>query len=171
LLALSGQTAEAHVGIPPIFTNAYDPCLLQKERSKPERAFEDWLEGDAAASGKVAWWMKNGEKEGTDPSLAYLDPAGTRRNFFPYSVCFTDGCIALFETKEFEGAFVKDDARATNAAKLGSLRDWVAAAPVCSSRDGAFIVQFSASGVLRWAQDDAPKDASAAQMWDLLARH
>jgi type III restriction enzyme len=75
---------------------AYDKCLLNIDRSDPERHFEGYIDQQVS----VLWWWKNGEgsKEFFGVRYEYTDGVHT---FYPdYIVQFKDGRIGLFETKD-----------------------------------------------------------------------
>ncbi|MFA5106761.1 MAG: DEAD/DEAH box helicase family protein [Patescibacteria group bacterium] len=75
---------------------AYDKCLLDKERSDPERHFEEYIDQQST----VLWWWKNGEgsKEFFGVRYEYIDGVHT---FYPdYIVQYKDGRIGIFETKD-----------------------------------------------------------------------
>ncbi|MDO8536779.1 MAG: DEAD/DEAH box helicase family protein, partial [bacterium] len=76
---------------------SYDPSYLNTDRSKPERAFEEFLNDNAS---DVEWWWKNGESKQDYFGIKY-QYAGSIYTFYPdYLVKLADGRIGLFETKD-----------------------------------------------------------------------
>lgn len=76
---------------------AYDPCYLNRDRSKPEQDFEDFLNSN---SSNVLWWWKNGENklEYFGIKYEYEEQIFT---FYPdYLVQLKDGRLGIFETKD-----------------------------------------------------------------------
>jgi type III restriction enzyme len=80
---------------------AYSQCYLRKDRSEPEKYFEQMLED----SGKVEWWFKNGEAQQQYFALSYQTVDEETRltklaNFYPdYIVRYTDGNTGIYDTK------------------------------------------------------------------------
>lgn len=78
--------------------NFYDVCWLSKDRSKPERSFENWLE---KKPDKIEWWYKNGEGKETYFGVQYADANGVTRTFYPdYLVKLKNGTLGIFDTKD-----------------------------------------------------------------------
>jgi type III restriction enzyme len=79
----------------------YTQCYLRKDRSEPEKYFEQVLED----SGKVEWWYKNGEAQQQYFALSYQTVDEETKltklaNFYPdYIVRYTDGSIGIYDTK------------------------------------------------------------------------
>jgi len=74
----------------------HQPCYLEIDRSKPERAFEKFL-GDESC---VQWWWKNGVSLRDFFGIKYLDSNSKIHTFYPdYLVRFTDGRLGIFEVK------------------------------------------------------------------------
>jgi type III restriction enzyme len=79
----------------------YTQCYLRKDRSEPEKYFEQMLED----SGKVEWWYKNGEAQQQYFALSYQTVDEETKltklaNFYPdYIVRYTDGNIGIYDTK------------------------------------------------------------------------
>lgn len=72
------------------------PCYLRKDRSAPEQDFEKALEHCK----RVKWWYKNGVSRESYFAIPYQDSEDVTRAFYPdYVVQFTDGSIAIFDTK------------------------------------------------------------------------
>src|SRR3989344_119452 len=82
-----------------ILVSATEPIktLLLKDRSEPERAFEELID----KSDKVEWWYKNGVSTEKYFAVAYVDPAtGFERSFYPdYIVMFKDKSLGIYDTK------------------------------------------------------------------------
>lgn len=98
---------------------AYDPCYLNNDRSKPERAFEAFLNEHAS---DIDWWWKNGENKQDYFGIKY-DYAGTIYTFYPdYIVKLADGRLGLFETKDTADR----DGRTYTKAKAGMLQEYIA---------------------------------------------
>jgi len=76
---------------------AYDPCYLNIDRSNPEREFENFLNSN---SSKIEWWWKNGENKQDYFGIKYEYVDGINTFYPDYIVKFTDGRIALLETKD-----------------------------------------------------------------------
>ena len=83
-----------------ILVSGKDPSktLLLKDRSIPERAFEEILE----RSKSVVWWYKNGVSVESYFAIAYVDPITEfERAFYPdYIVQFTNGSIGIYDPKD-----------------------------------------------------------------------
>lgn len=79
----------------------YEQTYLRKDRSEPERYFEQLLED----SDKVEWWYKNGESQQQYFAVNYqtLDEETKLTkmlNFYPdYLVRYSDGSIGIYDTK------------------------------------------------------------------------
>lgn len=96
------------------------PCYLSRDRSGPERAFEDFLEDQGE---KLLWWWKNGDGSQKYFGIAY-SYEGIKHTFYPdYLVAFKDGNIGIFETKD-EG---DQDGSTRTKAKAEALAGYVAA--------------------------------------------
>lgn len=75
----------------------YQVCYLQKGRSKPEKAFEQYIVKNAD---KIEYWCKNGDSGSENFSVAY-ELEDLTRGFFPdYIIKFADGRIGIFDTKD-----------------------------------------------------------------------
>lgn len=98
-----------------ILVSAKEPSrtLLRIDRSNPEKAFHEKLDGSA----KVAWWYKNGVSKESYFAVAYLDPeTGFERSFYPdYIVLFKDGSIGIYDPKSGFTKTSKDTAAKSNA--------------------------------------------------------
>jgi type III restriction enzyme len=76
---------------------AYEPCYLNRDRSKPEEDFEEFLN---SYSSEVLWWWKNGENKLEYFGIKY-EYEGQIFTFYPdYLVQFKDGRVGIFETKD-----------------------------------------------------------------------
>ncbi|RJQ33621.1 hypothetical protein C4568_04265 [Candidatus Parcubacteria bacterium] len=76
---------------------AYEPCYLNRDRSKPEKEFEEFLNSNSEA---VSWWWKNGENKIEYLGIKYKYE-GQIFTFYPdYLVQLRDGRIGIFETKD-----------------------------------------------------------------------
>lgn len=79
----------------------YEQCYLRKDRSEPERYFEQMLD----QSDKVEWWYKNGESQQQYFALSYQTIDEETKltkllNFYPdYIVLYTGGGIGVYDTK------------------------------------------------------------------------
>ena len=79
----------------------YDQCYLRKDRSDPEKYFEELLD----RSDQVEWWYKNGEGQRQYFAVSYQttdEQTGLVKlaNFYPdYIVRYTDGRIGIYDTK------------------------------------------------------------------------
>lgn len=79
----------------------YEQTYLRKDRSEPERYFEQLLED----SGGVDWWYKNGESQQQYFAVSYQTVDEETRltkmaNFYPdYIVQYTDGSVGIYDTK------------------------------------------------------------------------
>jgi type III restriction enzyme len=74
----------------------HQPCYLEIDRSKPERAFEKFLSEESC----VQWWWKNGVSLRDFFGIKYLDSNSKIHTFYPdYLVRFTDGRLGIFEVK------------------------------------------------------------------------
>ncbi len=98
---------------------AYEPCYLNVDRSKPERSFESFLNGNTS---KINWWWKNGENKQDYFGIKY-DYAGSIYTFYPdYLVKLADGRIGLFEVKEAGDR----DGKTYTKAKAEALQKYIA---------------------------------------------
>jgi len=76
---------------------AYDKCYLGKERSEPEKHFEEFLNDN---SEKIIWWWKNGENKQDYFGVRY-EYNGEIFTFYPdYLVQLQDGKVGIFEVKD-----------------------------------------------------------------------
>lgn len=76
---------------------AYEPCYLNRDRSKPEEDFEDFLNSN---SSEILWWWKNGENKLEYFGIKY-EYEGQIFTFYPdYLVQLKDGRLGIFETKD-----------------------------------------------------------------------
>ncbi len=76
---------------------AYEPCYLNRDRSKPEEDFEDFLNSN---SSEILWWWKNGESKIEYFGIKY-EYEGQIFTFYPdYLVQLKDGRLGIFETKD-----------------------------------------------------------------------
>lgn len=79
----------------------YEQCYLRKDRSEPEKYFEQLLED----SDKVVWWYKNGEAQQQYFALSYQTVDEETKptkfaNFYPdYIVRYNDDGIGIYDTK------------------------------------------------------------------------
>jgi type III restriction enzyme len=79
----------------------YEQCYLRKDRSDPEKYFEDQLED----SSNVEWWYKNGEGQQQYLSISYQTVDEETKltklaNFYPdYIVRFKNGAVGIYDTK------------------------------------------------------------------------
>jgi type III restriction enzyme len=91
---------------------------LQKERSAPEKSFENFLEDNGD---KIDWWYKNGESKKEYFGIAYELSDGAHTFYPDYIVRFKNGKVGIFETKhegDQEGAIV-------TKAKAEALQEWI----------------------------------------------
>lgn len=78
----------------------YEPCYLEKDRSRPEKMFESFLDREETAR-KVGWYWKNGDGGQDYFGVKYTDTAGIARTFYPdYLVWLNDGRLGIFEAKD-----------------------------------------------------------------------
>lgn len=76
---------------------AYEPCYLNRDRSKPEEDFEDFLNSN---NSEILWWWKNGESKIEYFGIKY-EYEGQIFTFYPdYLVQLKDGRLGIFETKD-----------------------------------------------------------------------
>ena len=76
---------------------AYEPCYLDVNRSRPERAFDTFLNDNAS---KIDWWWKNGENKQDYFGIKY-EYMGSIYTFYPdYLVKLVDGRLGLLEVKD-----------------------------------------------------------------------
>lgn len=79
----------------------YNQCYLRKDRSEPEKYFENMLDD----SNQVEWWYKNGEGQQQYFALSYQTVDEETKltklaNFYPdYIVRYTDGSVGIYDTK------------------------------------------------------------------------
>lgn len=94
-----------------------NPCYLGKNRSEPEKTFEDVL----GASNEISWWYKNRESKEAYLAIAYRHPDGSTRAFYPdYVVLMKDGSIGLYDTKSGMTATSEE-----TAAKSDALQEYI----------------------------------------------
>lgn len=103
-----------------IANNIMTPCYLLKERSNPEKEFEQMLAG----SDNVAWWYKNGVSKETYLAIPYINPADEMEHaFYPdFIVQRKDGSTDIFDTKS---GFTASSAE--TAAKSDALQAYIKA--------------------------------------------
>lgn len=95
----------------------YNKCYLQKDRTKPEKAFEKYIQRNID---KIDYWVKNGDNGSEYFSIVY-ELEGEKNNFYPdYIIKFLDGRIGLFEAKD------KNDNSAETKAKAERLQSYLA---------------------------------------------
>ena len=76
--------------------NLYKPCYLSKERSKPEREFELYLE---TKFDKIEWWFKNGISKKDYFGIRYEENA-LPQTFYPdFIIQLKNGNIFIGDTK------------------------------------------------------------------------
>ena len=76
---------------------AFDTCYMNKQRSNPEKKFEQYLESQAA---HINWWHKNGDNGRTHFGIAYTE-GDKEATFYPdFIVMLKDGRTGIFDTKE-----------------------------------------------------------------------
>jgi len=74
----------------------YDKCYLRKDRSKPEREFEKWLEKPEQDG--VEWWWKNGDEHSQENFG--IEVQESESTFQPdFIVKYKDGYIGIYDTK------------------------------------------------------------------------
>lgn len=82
----------------------YQPCLLEINRSAPEKAFVDFLEKHPDT---IEWWWKNGD-EHMQENFGIAKPDGS--SFQPdFIVKYTNGKIGIYDTKS--SGFQEDDTK------------------------------------------------------------
>lgn len=91
---------------------------LQKDRSAPEKSFEDFLEKNAS---KIDWWYKNGESKKEYFGISYELSDGAHTFYPDYIVRFKNGKVGIFETKSEND---QDGATVTKA-KAEALHEWL----------------------------------------------
>jgi type III restriction enzyme len=78
----------------------HDPCYLSRERTLPEKGFEQFLE-TARIRRQIGWWWKNGENKKDFFGIRYEYPKGEVHTFYPdYLVQRADGKVAILEAKD-----------------------------------------------------------------------
>lgn len=99
---------------------AYEPCYLNRDRSKPEEDFEDFLNSN---SSEILWWWKNGESKIEYFGIKY-EYEGQIFTFYPdYLVQLKDGRLGIFETKDADDR----DGKTLTKAKAEALQKYLAA--------------------------------------------
>lgn len=118
----------------------HDKCYLRKDRTEPEKKFEQVL----TLSSKVSWWFKNGVDKETYFAVDYSDPkTSLLRAFYPdYIVCFTDGTVGIFDTKS---GFTADSDE--TKAKAESLHNYIQAQIKAGKKLRGGIVQLTKTGL------------------------
>jgi hypothetical protein len=87
----------------------YNECYLQKDRSNPEKAFEEFIKTHLD---DIEFWYKNGDN-GTEYFSLVYELNGVKHSFYPdYIIKFTDGKIGIFETKDDNDDTEKTKAKA-----------------------------------------------------------
>lgn len=76
---------------------AMKPCYLDKVRSEPEKAFENFIEENGD---KIIWWWKNGENKNDYFGIKYAINNEIHTFYPDYLVQFKDGGLGVFETKD-----------------------------------------------------------------------
>lgn len=115
------------------------PCFLQKERSQPEKDFEEILENSEG----VDWWYKNGVYKEIYLAIPYQDPKdGITRTFYPdYIVHFSNKEIGVYDTKS---GFTADSEE--TKAKSNSLQSYITSSVKAGKKLKGGIVVFRKSG-------------------------
>lgn len=74
----------------------YKQCYLQKDRSKPEKDFEEFIKSNLE---KIEFWLKNGDR-GSEYFCMVYELYNEKHEFYPdYIVKFLDSRIGIFEAK------------------------------------------------------------------------
>lgn len=82
-----------------IYKYYYNECYLQKDRSKPERDFEEFIKSHLD---KIEFWIKNGDY-GMEYFCMVYELNEVKHEFYPdYIIKFNDGRIGIFEAKKDE---------------------------------------------------------------------
>jgi type III restriction enzyme len=112
---------------------AYIPCYLDIDRSKPERSFEEFIDGLQG----IQWWWKNGESRREYFAVKYLAEDGTPHAFFPdYIVKMLDGRLLILEVKsasDFDGL-------TTTPIKMRALNEYLETANSITNVKGGLVV-------------------------------
>jgi type III restriction enzyme len=84
-------------------------CFLQKERSQPEREYENLLE----SSTEVNWWIKNGDNGKENFGVKYTKKdTGSDHIFYPDYIILCGEKIYIHDPKEDRDEYAKDKAEA-----------------------------------------------------------
>jgi type III restriction enzyme len=75
---------------------AYNRCLLKKERSQPEKPFEQYLKDHATT---ICFWYKNGDSGKTNFGIRYAEEERIGTFYPDFIVGFNDGRIGIFDTQ------------------------------------------------------------------------
>jgi type III restriction enzyme len=98
-----------------------ESCYLNKDRSKPEKTFENLLDSDS----KIEWWFKNGINKIEYLGLKYEYPQNKIKTFYPdYLVKYVDGTVAVYETKSDGDDEIFGGLNVKTAAKAQALSIW-----------------------------------------------
>ena len=94
------------------------PCYLDKNRSEPEKTFENFIEENGD---KVIWWWKNGENKNDYFGIKYLIDNEIHTFYPDYLVQFKDKKIGIFETKDQNDS----DGLTVTKAKAEALQEYI----------------------------------------------
>ena len=76
----------------------FEPSYLSKDRLKPEKSFEKFLNANAK---NIIWWWKNGENNQDYFGIKYKYPSEVIHTFYPdYLVQLSDGRLGIIEVKD-----------------------------------------------------------------------
>lgn len=82
----------------------YSPCYLDKDRSRPEIKFIEYLENN---SSKIKWWWKNGDEHSRE-NFGIKKPDSS--TFQPdFLVLYNDNSLGIYDTKD--AGFQEDDTK------------------------------------------------------------
>jgi type III restriction enzyme len=94
----------------------YQICYLQKDRSKPEKAFEQYILNH---QDHIEYWCKNGDSGTENFSIEY-EFQNEKAGFFPdYIIKLSNGKTGLFESKD------KNDNTGMTLAKAERLQQYI----------------------------------------------
>jgi type III restriction enzyme len=73
-----------------------EPFFEANNASDPEKKFVEYLESKA---GEILWWFKNGQRDGSNFAVPYIENGEDNPFYVDWIVQYKDGRIGLFDTK------------------------------------------------------------------------
>lgn len=120
----ASELISAELYEPSLAGNVLLPALIEKNRSNPEKRFEEWLAAAFEAK-RLLWWWKSGERDEKYLAIQYSYNGQIERTYPDFLVMSADGRLWVLEVKDIddrEGAVGGETAH-----KAVGLAAWAAA--------------------------------------------